>query len=138
MPGTKALLKGPKAEKVVGSSWLHTAWGLPAAQDPSLAPSFPSHGPTYPLPLWPTCPSPQPSQASRPPAPCLSNLMSPSRLGSPSLLEALPLPQRVSPKGYLLQTVHKHLQRGHDTTSAATRWWVGPFEGLCASSHHNA
>lgn len=123
MSGTKALLKDSQAEEVAGSSWLCTAWGLPTSLDPSQLPApRPTAPPTHPPSVLPALYL----SLLRPPGLdiLLANLMSPSRLGSPSLLEAplRPFPQIVSPKGCLLQTVHKHPQWGHDATSVPTRW----------------
>lgn len=86
--GTKAPLKGSKAKELAGSSWLHTAWGLPTARDPTAPPT----------------PSPCSLAALRP---AVSDLRAWQTSGlwrrCSSLLELLPLPQRVSPQRSLCE-----------------------------------
>lgn len=125
--GTKAPLKGSKAKELAGSSWLHTAWGLPTARDPTAPPT----------------PSPCSLAALRP---AVSDLRAWQTSGlwrrCSSLLELLPLPQRVSPQRSLCElftdTYKGFVHRPRPPTPGGERPRDSPLKGPRASSQHTA
>lgn len=122
-------------EELVGS------WQLRNWQE---VPSFALFGvcpqPETPVLLPPTH-SPCGLQASQNPVWQTSHLLQ-GQFRYPSLLEALLLPQRISPRRCPLQTVHKQLQGGSVTQLLSLPGGEGPrgraVDGLCDSSQHNA